>query len=211
MANQLHGDLMAASTRTAQATFACLVLLLTLVGACGSSFEFNGDLVETEEAPQLFGTNWNGEPFDLATLEGDVVVVFFGYTFCPDVCPMTLHKMTQLREKLGSSGADLQVVFASVDPHRDTVEKLSQYVPNFAQDFYGVHLDFDQLETAKDSFALTVQYGQPKDGPGTDSYYYVDHTGNYFILDRSGTLRLKYPPNATVDLMWPDIEHLLGS
>jgi len=202
---------MPASPRTAPAALVCLALLVTLVVACGSKFEFNGDLVEDPAPPRLVGTNWDGEVFDLASLQGDVVVVFFGYTFCPDVCPLTLHKMTQLREKLGSAGADLQVVFASVDPHRDSVEKLSQYVPNFEEDFYGIHLDFDQLETAKDSFGLSVQYGQPKDGPGTDSYYYVDHTGNYFVLDRSGDLHLKYPPNATVDLMWPDIEHLLGS
>lgn len=188
-----------------------IVGILACGVGCGPAVEFNGDVVEPAVKPTLTGTNWSGETFDLSSLEGDVVLVFFGYTYCPDVCPMTLHKMTQLKAKLGSAGEDLKVVFASVDPYRDSVEKLSQYVPNFDPSFYGVHLDEDELDAAKDSFGLTVQYSQPQDGPGSDSFYYVDHTGSYFVLDRTGALRLKYPPNATVDLLWPDIRYLLES
>jgi len=197
--------------RPVTARLVWLVALAALIVGCDPGYEFNGDVASSATPPTLVGTNWDGEAFDLESLHGHVVIVFFGYTYCPDICPMTLHKMSQLREQLGASAEELEVVFASVDPHRDTVEKLSQYVPNFDSQFYGLHLDFDQLDAAKESFNLTVQYGQPEDGPGTDSYYYVDHTGFYFVLDRSGKLRVTFPPNATVELFRPDIEYLLGS
>jgi hypothetical protein len=105
----------------------------------------------------------------------------------------------------------VEVVFVSVDPQRDTVEKLSRYVPNFDRRFYGLRLEPAEITDVTKTFDLTVQYGQPKDGPETDSYYYVDHTGTFFVFDREGRLRLKFPPNATVDQMRPDIEKLLAA
>lgn len=167
--------------------------------------------MEAKPAPPLVAVNWDGEPFSLAEQQGKVVVVFFGYTFCPDVCPFALHKMKQIRRALGEHGDRLAVVFVSVDPHRDTVEKLAGYVPNFHPEFYGLRLEFDELDTVKDDWGLTVQYGQPKDGPGTDSYYYVDHTGTYFVIDPEGRMRLEFPPNASVDDLLPDIEVLLDA
>jgi protein SCO1/2 len=190
-------------------------LILTLVvgvAGCQEAQSFNGNVVEPPRpAPELPGTNWDGEPFRLSERRGKVTVLFFGYTFCPDICPMTLTKMRRVEEGLGDRADDLEVVFVSVDPHRDGVEKLSGYVPNFDQSFYGVHLTFDELERVKEDFGITVQYSQPKDGPGSDSYYYVDHTGTYFVLDRQGRIRLEYPPTATPEQMIPDIETLIAA
>ena len=190
----------------------CLILLstLTLTG-CEPAHQWNGDVVEpARAAPALSGTNWNGEAFHLSDLEGKLAVVFFGFTFCPDICPFTLAKMKQIYARLGERAGELAVVFVSVDPHRDTVEKLASYVPNFDQRFYGLRLEFDELEPIKEAWDLTVQYGQPKDGPGTDTFYYVDHTGFYFIVDRQGRLRLTFKPNAKVEEIYPDIEQLLA-
>lgn len=191
----------------------CLFLLAGLAG-CATEEEptFRGQVVETPEpAPPLEGVDWTGEPFRLESEEGKVAVVFFGYTYCPDVCPFALAKMKQLRARLGEEADDLSVVFVSVDPDRDTVAKLADYVPNFHPSFHGVRLDMDQLKQVQEDWDLTVQYGQPKNGPGTDSFYYVDHTGNYYLLDRQGRLRVTHPPNATVDQMLPDVETLLAS
>lgn len=183
---------------------------LLLVAGCARAPKFNGEVVEpAAPAPQLSGTNWDGKPFDLADVRGKVAVVFFGYTYCPDVCPFTLAKMKQLYARLGDRAGDVAVVFVSVDPRRDTVEKLSKYVPGFDRRFYGLRLD--QVVETVDGFGGTVQYGQPKDGPETESFYYVDHTGTFFIVDRAGQLRLKFQPSATVDQMLPDIETLLAS
>ena len=111
--------------------------------------------------PVLTGVNWNTEPFELGQIEGSVGIVFFGYSYCPDVCPMTLAKMKQLYGKLGERAEDVSVVFVSVDPYRDSVDKLANYVPNFDERFYGIRLEQEELDVAQDSFGLAVQFGQP--------------------------------------------------
>jgi len=186
---------------------------LLLVVACRPSERFNGQVVEpVKEAPQLVGVNWNGQRFDLKDLRGKVVVVFFGYTFCPDVCPFTLAKMKQVYAELGKEEAEgLEVVFASVDPQRDTVEKLAAYVPSFDRRFYGIRLEPNEVDQASRGFGLTVQYGTPKEGIETDSNYFVDHTGTFFVIDRAGNLRLKFPPNVATDVMEPDLKKLLAA
>lgn len=190
--------------------FTALLPMLVLT-ACQPSHQWNGQAVESvAPAPELAGTNWNGEPFKMSDLHGKVVVLSFGYTFCPDVCPFTLYKMKQLMGNLGDQSENVAIVFVSVDPHRDTLEKLSTYVPGFDPRFYGVRLEHHELDTMKEAWDVTVQYGQPKEGLGTDSFYYVDHTGTYFVIDREGRLRLEFPPNAKVEDMEPDILALLA-
>ena len=184
-------------------------LLLAL--ACAPVESFNGQVIESVGEPlELTGTNWDGEPFQLASLRGKVTVVFFGFTYCPDVCPFTLAKMKTVYRELEDRADEVAVVFASVDPGRDSVTKLAEYVPNFDPRFYGVRLEGEHLEAARNEFGLTVTYGQPKQGPGTDSYYYVDHTGTFFVLDREGRLRLKYPPTVTPERLLPDLKRLLA-
>ena len=190
----------------------CLPVLLVLSACQPPEAPFVGDvLADPQAAPELVGVNWDGSPFDLADLEGRVAVVFFGYTFCPDICPFTLAKMKGIYTQLGDRADELAVVFVSVDPHRDSVDKLSRYVPNFDQRCFGVRLEFDQLDQVSEGWELTVQYGQPKDGPGSDSFYYVDHTGTFFLVDREGRVRVHHAPNATADELLPDIQRLLDA
>lgn len=185
-----------------------MVVAAALAAACQPAHDWHGAVVEPAvAAPALAGVNWDGERFALKDLEGKVAIVFFGYTFCPDVCPFTLAKMKQLYARLGERADEVTMAFVSVDPQRDSVEKLASYVPNFDRRFYGLRLD--DLEAVQEAWDLTVQYGQPKDGPGTDSFYYVDHTGTYFVVDRQGRLRLKFPPNVRVEDLLPDVEALL--
>jgi len=187
-----------------------LTLAIGLV-ACSPEASFVGEARDPAlEAPKLEGVNWDGAPFRLADQQGKVALIFFGYTFCPDVCPFTLAKMQQIRGRLGDAADDLAVVFVSVDPHRDSVEKLASYVPNFNSSFYGVRLEFDELDIVMEDWDLTVQYGQPKEGPGTDSFYYVDHTGTYFLVDQEGRLRVEHPPNAKAEDLLADIQTLLA-
>ncbi len=190
---------------------ALLVILIAEVG-CQQALDLRGDEVEKPiPAPALVGTNWNGERIALADFPGKVAIVFFGYTMCPDVCPFTLAKMQQVYRQLDTQADDVVMMFVSVDPHRDSVERLAGYVPNFDQRFIGLHLEHDELDTVSEDWDLTVQYGQPKDGPGTNSFYYVDHTGTYFVIDREGRLRLTFPPNATAEDIAADLEALLAA
>lgn len=194
----------------AMCLWAGLSCLLLFAFGCTSAETFHGEVVGPGGEPlELTGTNWDGEAFRLASQRGKVTVVFFGFTYCPDVCPFTLAKMKTVYRELGDRADEVSVVFASVDPGRDSVTKLAEYVPNFDPRFYGVRLEGEHLEAAREEFGLTVTYGQPKQGPGTDSYYYVDHTGTFFVLDRQGRLRLKYPPTIPVDKLVPDLERLL--
>jgi protein SCO1/2 len=195
-------------TRTCSALLSTALLLLA---ACKPAQKFNGEVVEpAQPAPELSGVNWDGKPFKLSEHRGKVAVVFFGYTYCPDVCPFTLAKFKQIYGELGDRAEDLKVVFVSVDPQRDTVEKLSRYVPAFDRRFYGLRLESKELDAATKGFDLSIQYGAPKHGLETDSFYLVDHTGTFFVIDREGRLRLKFPPNATAEQMLPDLEKLLA-
>ncbi len=193
-----------------EAAKVALILTLAAGVACGPATPvFRGEAVEPPvAAPELAGTNWDGEPFRLVDLQGKAVVVFFGYTYCPDVCPLTLAKMKQVRSMDGL-GERVEVVFVSVDPDRDTVEKLAAYVPAFDEGFYGVRLEKDELLELQDAWDLTIEYSQPKEGPNTDSYYYVDHTGTYFLIDPQGRLRVELPPNATPETLAADLATLL--
>jgi protein SCO1/2 len=183
-----------------------------LLAACRRSPTFNGQVVDpAQPAPDLAGVNWDGKPFRLRDQRGKVAVVFFGYTYCPDVCPFTLAKMKLLYGRLGARADDVKVVFVSVDPQRDSVEKLAQYVPNFDRRFYGVRMEDNVLLKTAGAFNVAIHYGAPKGGLETPTFYLVDHTATYFVIDRQGRLRLKFPPNATVDQMLPDVEKLLAT
>jgi protein SCO1 len=190
---------------------AVLAVVLTLgEAACRPTVKFNGEVVTPPKTMELAGVNWDGKPFRLSEHRGKVAVVFFGYTFCPDVCPFTLAKMKQLRKRLGAKASGFDVVFVSVDPKRDTLDKLAHYVPGFDPSFYGLRVEAPDLDAATEPFDVSVRYGLPKLGEDTPTFYYVDHTATFFVIDRTGRLRLRYPPNATLDQMQPDIEKLLA-
>lgn len=197
------------SWKGAKVAAAVLGAVATL--ACGPATpRFNGQAVEPPAAaPELAGTNWDGAPFALADLGGRAVLVFFGYTYCPDVCPLTLAKMKQVLQAMGEDAARVAVVFVSVDPDRDSLEKLAAYVPAFDERFYGVRIEGENLLETKDAWSLTIEYSQPKEGPNTDSYYYVDHTGTYFLIDPQGRLRVKMAPNAGPEAIAADLAVLL--
>lgn len=181
------------------------------LSACRSAPTFHGQVMEAGGRPDLAGVNWDGKPFRLLDHRGKVEVVFFGYTYCPDVCPFTLAKMKQLYGRLGARAAEVEVIFVSVDPQRDSVEKLAAYVPSFDRRFYGLHIGPESLPKAAKAFDVAVRYGQPKGGLETETNYFVDHTANFFVVDRQGVLRLRFPPNATVDQLASDIQKLLAA
>lgn len=182
--------------------------LVLLTAFCGQQERFSGETVDQSILnPSLSGTNWDGEPFDLSDLHGRVAVVTFGYTFCPDVCPFTLAKMKQLATAMGPDKDQLAVVFVSVDPQRDTVAKLAEYVPGFDESFYGVHLEQGTMRGMLRSMGVTVQFGSP----GDNGFYYVDHTPDIFVFDSQGELRLTFPPGADVERMASDVRKLIRS
>jgi protein SCO1/2 len=158
----------------------------------------------------LQGTNSDGSTFDLQNLNTDFALVFFGFTSCPDVCPITLGNLSRVRQILGENGSRVSVVFASVDPPRDTLERIGQYVSAFDPEAYGVRLDEVQLGRTVESFGLIVQ-AQPPFDPDVPENYTVDHTATLFLVDQQARVVLTYSAYTDPALIAGDLHQLIAA
>jgi len=183
------------------------LLAAALVAGCDSgkpSFK-SVDVTGADFGRELQLTDHTGKPRTLADFKGKVVVVFFGYTQCPDVCPTTLVDMKAVKEQLGKDGERLQVLFVTVDPERDTPELLAKYVPAFDPSFVGLYGDAEA--TARTAKEFKVFY---KKVPGSSpTNYSVDHTAALYIYDPSGRLRLFAKHAEGAEALAHDIKLLL--
>jgi protein SCO1/2 len=186
------------------------VLSAAFLGGCGErpqgpKFKLT-DLTGAEFGKALDLTDHHGKPRTLADFRGRVVMVFFGYTYCPDVCPTALVEMAQVVKELGRDGEKVQGLLVTVDPERDTQQVLSQYVVAFNPGFLGLYGDAAATARAAREFKVYYQKQPVKDGG-----YSVDHTAGIYILDGQGRLRLYAPHNAGASAMLHDIRILLGA
>ncbi len=175
--------------------------------ACKSKADFNAiDLTGSKEYGQDFSMpDQHGQRRSMADFKGKVVLVFFGFTQCPDVCPTTLGDLAAVKQKLGAKGDKLQVIFASVDPSRDTPEILQAYLANFDPSFLA--LRGSDEETAKMAKDFKVYYKRVEgQTPGS---YTMDHTAGDYIFDPEGRLRLYSRYGTPVDTLAKDIEQLI--
>ncbi len=178
-----------------------------LVAACdpGKPSFKSVDVTGADFGREFQLTDHTGKPRTLADFKGKVVVVFFGYTQCPDVCPTTLVDMKAVKEQLGKDGERLQVLFVTVDPERDTPELLSKYVPAFDPSFIGLYGDAEA--TARTAKEFKVFY---KKVPGSSpTNYSVDHTAALYVYDPSGRLRLFAKHAQGAEALAHDIKLLL--
>jgi protein SCO1/2 len=165
----------------------------------------NTDVTGVDYAKGFTLTDHTGKQRTLEDFRGKLVVMFFGYTQCPDVCPTTMSEMATVMKELGPSAADVQVLFVTVDPERDTQELLSHYVPAFDKRFIGLYGNAEQ--TAKVAKEFKVFYAkQPGAEPGS---YTVDHTAGSFVFDRQGQLRLFIRHNQGPAIIAHDLRQLL--
>ncbi|MBI5901301.1 MAG: SCO family protein [Rhodocyclales bacterium] len=181
---------------------ALLLSLALLVAGCTEARKFvSTDLSMVDWGKDFQLTDHHGKPRRLADFKGKAVVLFFGYTQCPDVCPTTLSTMREAMALLGDDAKRVQVLFATVDPGRDTPQLLAQYVPSFHPDFLGLYGDEKTIAaTARDFKVFYVK--QPGKTPDT---YSVDHSTGSYAFDPSGRLRLllrhgETPTNVAADL-----------
>ncbi len=149
-------------------------------------------------------TDHHGKQRRLEEFKGKVVVVFFGYTQCPDVCPTTMSELKAAMAQLGDKAKQVQVLFVTVDPERDTQALLSQYVPAFHPDFLGLRGTPAEIRAVTDRFRIVFQRN------GSDATNYtVDHSAGSYILDREGKLRLFVSYGAGAKVFSHDIGLLL--
>ena len=168
-----------------------LVVALAVLGAgcdklANKTPSFNNtDVTGLDYAKGFSLTDHTGKPRTLQDFKGKVVVLFFGYTQCPDVCPTTMVEMATVMKELGPSSKDVQVLFVTLDPERDTQELLAAYVPAFHPSFIGLYGNPDATaRTAKEFKVFTAKV------PSGEGNYTVDHTSGSYVFDRDGKLRL---------------------
>lgn len=152
-------------------------------------------------------TDHNGQARTLADFKGKVVAVFFGYIHCPDVCPTTLADFSLALQQLGPLAERVQVIFVTVDPHRDTPDLLKQFVPAFNPGFLGMYADEATLKQLANEYKVVYQKTSVK---GVDDYL-VDHSAGTYIYDPQGHLRLLMPYGSSPDAIAQDLKTLLAA
>jgi protein SCO1 len=193
---------------------ALITTVLTGLAACDGKApgaaarpSFKGvDITGAEYARTLALTDADGHPRTLADYKGKVVVVFFGYTQCPDVCPTTMAELAEVKRQLGADGARVQGLFVTVDPERDTAALLKAYVANFGPDIVGLRGTVDETKAAAKEFKVFFSKVPGK----TDTSYTIDHTAGSYVFDTQGHVRLFTRYGSGAQALIDDLKILLA-
>lgn len=172
------------------------------------SYEFHGTLFDPPAVVEDFELSSNDDSMTrLSDFRGKVVLIYFGYTFCPDICPATMNQLKTAVESLSRKDqGQVQVLMISVDPQRDSPEKLAAFLEHFHPSFIGLSGPEEQLAAAAEIFG--VYYAKQ---PGTvNTGYLVDHTASVFTLDKGGNLRVIYSFDTPGKDIAADIRRLVG-
>ena len=149
-------------------------------------------------------TDFHGQARSLADFRGKVVMLYFGFVQCPDVCPTALTRAAAVMQQLGPLATDVQVIFITVDPERDTPDLLREYLASFHPSFLALTGSADQIKAAADEFRVYF-----KKVP-TGSSYTMDHTALSYLFDRQGRIRVVLRHEQTADDYAADIRQLLA-
>lgn len=164
------------------------------------------DITGADYGAALALSDADGKPRTMADFKGKLVVVFFGYTQCPDVCPTTMAEIAAVKKKLGADGERVQGVFVSVDPARDTPEVLKAYITAFDPSFVALRGTPEQTAAVAKSFKVFYQQVPGKE-PGR---YTMDHTAGAYVFDADGRVRLFVRYGQPIDAWTADLKQLLG-
>lgn len=169
---------------------------------------FSGAVLQASTpAPEMEGLVYDdGEPVDIDALKGEVVLVYFGYTHCPDLCPTMLSTVNRALEGLGEEADQVETLMVTVDPVRDTPEYLADYVTHFNEGFRGVWGTEDDVRSVATSYGVHFEY----DEPGADGNYLIGHTASLLAIDPEGVLRIVYPVGTEAEGLKADLKELLA-
>ena len=183
-----------------------LAAWMGLLGCSEKKLSFNSvDVTGADYAKGFELTDHNGQLRHLSDFAGKVVVVFFGYTQCPDVCPTTLLELAEVKKALGKDGARLQGIFVTVDPQRDTPEILKAYMANFDPSFLAMRPEPQALDALAKDYKIYYKKNEGK----TATSYTMDHSAGSYIYDTQGKLRLFTRYGSGAVLLAADIKQLL--
>ena len=164
------------------------------------------DITGAEFGRHLALTDHHGKARTLEDFRGKAVILFFGYTSCPDICPTALAKFAEVRKQLGADAERVQVLFVTIDPARDTQAQLASYVPWFDPSFIGLY--GDAAATAAAAREFKVFYARKDTGGGMA--YVLDHTAGAYVFDPAGRIRLYVRDDAAIEAIVGDLAALLA-
>lgn len=169
---------------------------------------FSGSVLQASTpAPEMDGLVYdNGEPVEIGDLRGDVVLVYFGYTHCPDLCPTMLSTVNRALEGLDDDAGNVETLMVTVDPARDTPGYLAEYVDHFNESFRGVWGTEEDVRSVATKYGVHFEY----DEPGPDGSYLIGHTASLLAIDPDGVLRIVYPVGTKAEALRADLEELLA-
>jgi len=148
-------------------------------------------IVYEREAPEFTLTDQDGDQVSLSDFKDKAVLIFFGYTHCPDICPMTMSVMNNVVDQLGDQADRVQVVFVTVDPERDTQQKLKSYIPYYNESFIGLTGTPEEIDKVADDY--NVYYS--KEEVESSSEYLMGHNSSVLLITPDGEIFLRYPQN----------------
>jgi protein SCO1/2 len=191
--------------------FLTLLCCLFILVACdnktsASKVSFvNTDITGSDIGRDFELTDHTGQRRTLADYRGKVVALFFGFAQCPDICPTTLAELAQVKQQLGAEGNQLQVLFITVDPERDTQEVLTGFLPAFDSSFVALRGDKAEIDKVTKDFKVFAQKVAGKDG----SNYTIDHTAATYVYDTQGRIRLFVRHGQTLSLI-ADVKQIIA-
>ena len=155
-----------------------------------SKADFYGNSYEGE-APEFTLTSHNGKRVKLSDFKGKAVLIFFGYTQCPDICPVTMGTLKNVTDILGEDSAKVQVLFVTIDPERDDQEELKSYVPYFGESFIGLTGTPEEIDKVADDYNVFYT----KEEVDSESGYLMGHGSSVYLIDPKGKFVLRYTQN----------------
>jgi protein SCO1/2 len=189
------------------ATCILLVGAIGIISGCTQNKpQFVGiDITGADYGKDFALTDHNGQPRSIKDFAGKVVVLFFGYTQCPDVCPTTMAELAAAKKLLGADGDKLQGLFVSIDPERDTPQVLKAYMANFDPGFLALYTTPDKLVALAKDYKVYYKKVEGK----TPTSYSMDHSAGSYIYDTQGRLRLYSRYGSGAEAIASDIKLLL--
>ncbi len=172
------------------------------VGLLKQPYTYQGSFIDPPVPASDFQlTDQNGQPYRLSDQRGKAVLLFFGYTNCLDICPVTMAEYQQVKDKLGDKASQVNFVFITVDPERDTWDRLRSYLSNFDASITGLSGSQTDLEAVWRAYGVYVANGDPES---------MEHSARIYAIDRQGNLRLTYPYEMGSEPIASDLTHLLS-
>ncbi len=183
-----------------------LVGLVALMGMLFKPYAFHGMVLQSPERATNFTlASHMGQPVSLSDFKGQVVLLYFGYTACPDVCPTTLAELREARQALGKRGDKVQVLMVTVDPERDTEAVLADYMTHFDPSFIGLTGTPEEIAEIATYYGVFYERQESESALG----YLVDHTATVMVVDRDGYLRVIYPYGTSSEDIAADLDYML--